>query len=191
MRRALILLHACVLLAVACGDDEPRSERDGLVDALRGGGHVLVFRHAITESTTPEGESLRSCALQRNLSARGREQARAMGRAIRALGVPIGDVRASPMCRTRETAELAFGRVTNDRRLVSHGVIGTVADDDRRTRALRRMVRQDPGGANTVLVTHTGNIGSALGESLLEGEALVYANGRLVARVKAEEWGSR
>jgi phosphohistidine phosphatase SixA len=49
------------------------------------------------------------CATQRNLTDRGRDHARAIGAAIRALGVPIGSVPASPLCRTMETAILAFG----------------------------------------------------------------------------------
>jgi phosphohistidine phosphatase SixA len=51
-------------------------------------------------------------ARQRNLTDAGRADARAIGAAIRALGIPIGRVLASPFCRTRETAELIFGRAT-------------------------------------------------------------------------------
>ena len=52
------------------------------------------------------------CAHQRNLTDGGRADARAIGAAIRSLGIPIGEVLASPFCRTRETAELIFGRAT-------------------------------------------------------------------------------
>ena len=47
-----------------------------------------------------------------------------------------------------------------------------------------------PAGENTVLVTHTGNIGNALGEeTVAEGETLVYGEGaELVGRVPAEDW---
>jgi phosphohistidine phosphatase SixA len=187
MARALMLLNTALALAVlvsACGGDDD----DGLAGDLRDGGHVLVLRHTATE-TREEPESLRSCSLQRNLSAAGREQARATGATMRELEIPIGDVRASPMCRTRDTAELAFGNVTMDRRLLSPGVVGTIEDDNRRARLLREMVEAPaPAGTNTILVTHTGNIGVGLGESVDEGETLVYAGGRLVGRVEADAW---
>jgi phosphohistidine phosphatase SixA len=189
MARALILLHTCLALAaIGCGGDDDGRGGDGLAGELRNGGLVLVLRHAATE-TREEPESLRSCSLQRNLSAGGRRQARAIGAAMREQEIPIGDVRASPMCRTRDTAELAFGRATVDRRLLSPGVVGTIEDDERRARQLRELVRAAvPAGTNTILVTHTGNIGAALGESVDEGELLAYDEGRLLGSVKADEW---
>ena len=42
----------------------------------------------------------------------GRAQARSIGESRRALELPLGDVLASGYCRTRQTAELAFGRAT-------------------------------------------------------------------------------
>jgi broad specificity phosphatase PhoE len=186
-----IVVLALAVMAAGCGEDEPA--RDPLVSTLQAGGNVLVFRHAVTEQTTDRQEFLRSCELQRNLSEQGREQARAIGEAIRALKIPIGDVRSSPMCRARDTARLAFGRVTLDRDLVSPGVIGTEADDARRAEALRAMVEAPPAaGENTVLVTHTGNLGAGLGEETVdEGEALVYGEGgELIGRVPAERWSA-
>jgi phosphohistidine phosphatase SixA len=186
---ARLLLLAALVAVAGCGDDEPATPR--IVQTLQDGGLVLVVRHAITDTTIDRQELLRSCAFQRNLSEQGREQARAIGEAIRALRIPIGDVRSSPMCRTRDTAQLAFGRVTLDRELVSPGVIGTEADDMRRARALRTMVEDPPPtGESTVLVTHTGNIGAGLGEETVqEGELLAYGDGgRLVGRVRSEEW---
>jgi phosphohistidine phosphatase SixA len=183
--RALIL--AALVLVAGCGD-EPT---DPLVQELREGGHVLVIRHATADAEINRQELLRSCLLQRNLTEAGRKQARTIGEGVRALKIPIGDVRSSPMCRTRDTARLAFGRATLDQDLVSPGVIGTEADDERRAQAMRAMVKDlPPAGENTVLVTHTGNIGSALGEeTVAEGETLVYGEGaELIGRVPAENW---
>jgi broad specificity phosphatase PhoE len=187
MFRALRSLHGWLALAVlvaACGGG------DGLIGDLEDGGYVLVLRHAQADpSDEGQQERLRSCSLQRNLTAAGREQARAIGAAIRDRGIPIGEVRTSPMCRTRDTAELAFGRATVDRRLLSPGVVGTIEDDDRRARELRAMVdAAPPAGTNTVLVTHTGNIGAALGESVDEGGMLVYRGGRLEGTIEPDDW---
>src|SRR5262249_5111854 len=81
-----------------------------LLAALRGGGFVIYFRHADTDHTQNDSRmtSMADCANQRNLTDAGRENSRQIGDAIRALGVPVGAVLASPMCRTVETAVLAF-----------------------------------------------------------------------------------
>jgi Histidine phosphatase superfamily (branch 1) len=82
-----------------------------LADRLRRGGYVLAFRHAATDfSMTDSTRDLRDCSGQRNLTAEGRRQARSIGREFRRLAIPVGRVLASPFCRTRETASLAFGR---------------------------------------------------------------------------------
>ena len=81
-----------------------------LLSALRGGGYVLYFRHAATDFSQNDDQmtGYEDCAKQRNLTDRGRADARAMGVAIAALGIPVGDVIASPFCRTQETARLIF-----------------------------------------------------------------------------------
>lgn len=190
MRRRPALVG--LLFLAGCGGDEaPRAAADPLVESLRQGGLTLVLRHGPADAEIARQEKLSSCALQRNLTVRGKDLMREAGRAIRALRIPIGDVRASPLCRARDTAQLAFGRVTTDRDLISPGVIGTEADDRRRVERLRARAEQPPPpGENVVLVTHTGNIGGAFGEATVqEGETLVLGEGaRVVGRVTAERW---
>ena len=192
---AVLFASGAPLLAAGCGgDDDGQSSTPAttpIIRSLQTGGLTLVMRHARSDAAINQRELLRSCATQRNLTVAGREQARMIGRAIRALRIPIGQVRASPLCRTRDTARLAFGRVTLDRMLVNTGILGTLADDRRRGRALRAFVRRPPqAGVNTVLVTHSPNIRAASGEETVEeGEMLALGRGgRIVGRVKAEEW---
>jgi phosphohistidine phosphatase SixA len=186
------VLIVALLFMSGCGGDEeqPSASPNQIVATLREAGLTLVLRHAISDANVNQQERLRSCAFQRNLTEAGRDQARAIRGAIRTLRIPIGEVRASPLCRARDTAKLAFGRVTVDRDLVSPGVIGTEADDKRRGRNLRTLAELPPAaGENTVLVTHTGNIGAAFGEETQEGEMLIYGTGaELVGRVRADEW---
>ncbi len=185
----LLLLALLAALAAACGgDDEPS---DPLLRALRDGGVTVVIRHTRADERITEAEVLGDCARQRNLTLEGRAQAERIGEEFAALDLPLGEVRASPMCRTLETARLAFGDVTADRTLVSPGVIGTIEDDERRTRRLREQVAAGTAGRVDVLVTHTGNIGNAFDESVDEGESLVIARGsggRVLGRVPADGW---
>ena len=161
-RGALAALAALVVVALAaCGAvDEPETVRplvgSELVEALRDGGHVLYLRHTQTpEDGTDEPGSLGDCSRQRTLDDAGRADARALGAAVRELEVPVGEVLASPYCRTVETAELAFGRaVTADGLLPpAPGTRG------RTTRGLRALLSAVPAdGTNTVLVGHLTNL---------------------------------
>jgi phosphohistidine phosphatase SixA len=175
-RRSLPLLAVALIAGCGDGDGSQTTTRDGVIARqLHAGGLVLVMRHAKTDQTTDRVEVLGDCDRQRNLSAEGREQAAAVGDAIRAAGIPVGEVRASPLCRARETAELAFpGEVAVDRMLVSPGVVGTMADDERRIAALEALASRTPEEGNLLLVTHTGNIGGAFGAATVqEGDVLV------------------
>lgn len=187
MRRALLCLLALAAV-VGCGDDDSASSAKdaALAKALKQGGVVLVMRHAKTENTTDRVETIGDCTTQRNLSEEGREQARQIGRDIKALGVPVDKVLASPLCRAKDTADLAFGHSTPLMALLSAGEEATPADE-RRIRKLRAMTSA-PAGSATVLVTHTGNIGGAFDLSVEEGEIVVVRDGKVLGTVKPDDW---
>jgi broad specificity phosphatase PhoE len=188
VRRALPFLLALALVAGCGGDDdpEPTAEQTALAGALKNGGVAVVFRHAMTENTTDREEVVGDCTTQRNLSEEGRAQARQIGRDVEELGAPVEEVLASPMCRTFETAELAFGEAEKSDALVSAGEDATPADD-RRIAALKEMATATD-GAVTVLVTHTGNIGGAFDQSVEEGDAVVVRDGEVLGVVAPDDW---
>jgi len=144
MKRALLL---AVLFPTIIAAQAPASGRNSLIDSLRSGGYVVVFRHAHTDRSRSEeqGWSLADRSTQRNLSARGVEESVVIGRAMQALGVPVGEVLASPMFRTLETATHAFGRAETTELLRR-----TVGSPE--ARAL--LTRTPAPGTNRVLVTH-------------------------------------
>ena len=149
-----------------------------LLAALREGGFVIYFRHARTDFSQDDTDlsDLSNCATQRNLSSEGRDQARRIGEAIAALGIPVGEVLSSELCRTRETAELAFGQVTPMPDLTSFDTAGSEAEEQERAAALRRLLATPPArGTNTVLVGHLFNIRAAAGIGLAEGEAAIFS----------------
>jgi virginiamycin B lyase len=158
---------------------------------------VLAFRHAATNfSMTDSTRDLRDCSRQRNLTAEGRRQARSIGREFRRLGIPVGRVLASPFCRTRETATLAFGRAISSRELLSAEFFEGERAAQRQPARLRQLLGRPPRRAtNTILVSHNFAIDDATGESLAEGEAVIVAPGRgrrgfeVVGRLEAGQWG--
>ncbi len=148
-----------------------------LIAGLREGGYVIYFRHAATDfsQSDTDRQDLTDCATQRNLSDAGRANARTIGEGIRALGIPIGDVLSSEYCRTRETAEIAFGRVSPTRDLTSRASTTDPAARAERIEALRRLLTTPPApGTNTVLVGHMFNLADATGVAIAEGEAAIF-----------------
>jgi len=77
---------------------------------LKDGGQVVLIRHAITTAGVgdPPGMRLDDSSTQRNLTDEGRRDARRLGDAFRARGLPVDRVLSSPWCRCLETARLAF-----------------------------------------------------------------------------------
>lgn len=159
---------------------------------LRSGGYTIYFRHAATERNPNEtgAPANEDCAHQRNLSAGGREQARRIGAAVRALKIPVSRVLAGPLCRTMETAHLIFGRSQSEPD-VRGGGLGQPDYP-----GLRRLVAQvPPAGSNNAIIGH-GHQFQAVAESnaeLAEGEAaIVKADGKggfkVVARIGSDEW---
>src|SRR5215468_9222739 len=116
--QVFVALLACTA-AFAADPEAAQLSGPALRNALRSGGYVLYFRHTSTDFGQNDDKmtGYEDCATQRNLTQRGRDEARAIGAAIHRIGVPVDRVLASPFCRTRETAELIFGRATVDPRV--------------------------------------------------------------------------
>src|SRR4029453_2406619 len=106
MRRKYLtpLLFACAGLSQA-----QQLATTDLVDALRKGGYVIVMRHASSPREAPDKASANpdNVKLERQLDEAGRASATAMGKAIRDLKIPIGEVFTSPTYRAMETVRLA------------------------------------------------------------------------------------
>lgn len=145
---------------------------EALWGLLKSGGQVVIMRHAATDGTAGDPETLRleDCSTQRNLSAAGRDAARRIGRAFTARGITVDDVRSSLWCRCLDTAALAFGPVNPWLPLNSF-----FRNRDReagQTAAVRELVSRHRGGT-LVLVTHQVNITALTGLYPAEGEMIV------------------
>jgi broad specificity phosphatase PhoE len=187
----------CLLMGLlaACATPRPPTAADpqaALVAELRQGGYVIYLRHAETAATPePAVGDFADCSWQRNLNAQGRAQATALGVQLRALGISAATVESSPFCRTRETAELAFGRAAKVNPDLFYHVSQTpaeVAVADARLQA--RLARRPPAGDNVVLVGHAPTMRDVSGVELPEGQgAIVKPAGdgtfRIVGRLGA------
>lgn len=169
----MLLSWLCVAPAKA---DAGAEARLAAWQALAGGGHVALLRHASAPGTgDPPGFRLDDCATQRQLSAAGRAEARAIGQALRDRGVAVGGVYTSQWCRCLETARLLdLGPVTPFPPLNSF-FRDTAAQADRQTEQVRRWLSAQPVADTLVLVTHQVNITALTGVFPASGEIVVVA----------------
>lgn len=200
-RRAALVGAASLVGAHAEGATGPRAEgataqgaqAAALIAALRAGGVVAVLRHAITDRAQVDTGDLANRAGQRNLSAEGRAQAAAIGRAVAALRIPLGEVLASPVFRARDTAELAFGgRTRIEPMLTADDYTPDAAQLARQIAWLRaRALRPSRPDATDILVGHIVPLGMALGRGLgqaeyPEGGFAVFAPAGLLGIISGE-----
>ena len=181
---------------------DPARELKGvaLVYALRKGGYNLYMRHANSTIGTDQ-DFLKvpmwweNCAIQRNLSEQGRDQARKVGNAITELKIPLGEIKTSQFCRVRDTAyamNLGAIEITEE---LNHSLGQRVGTD---VNAMRyALLASTPTkGTNSLLISHTH--GSPRPEEqvmtqLAESEIVVYqpdgkGNSEPVARIPTVEW---
>ncbi len=180
----------------------PEKELKGaaLVRSLRQGGYNLYMRHA--QSTVGQDGNLQqtpmwweNCAIQRNMSDSGKEQARRVGSALRDLKIPIYQVITAQFCRTRETGHLlGLGpiEITED---INHQ-IGQRAGFDINVARFKRLAEVPPKGMNNVLVSHTHGstrIEERIMSGIQEAEIVAYlpdgkGGSEPVARIPVTEW---
>ncbi len=146
------------LLASGAARAADPANPDDLVTALRQGGLVIYMRHASTEKDYADQLTADPlvCGTQRVLSEQGWAQARDIGEAISALGIPVGEVVASQYCRAWQTADLAFGRYTKNAALNFEPAEDYTPEQitAMRERVLPLIQAPVPSGENRVIVGH-------------------------------------
>ena len=194
-----IRLLLCLLLLTGCAAVEeptPEGPLNGvrLVEALQDGGLVVFLRHTETApGKDADPIDLDDCSTQRALSEQGRQDARDIGAAFKALDLEVGDVLASPYCRTVETAELAFGDVTKEEELLPFPGPGEPGHEEAVERGKALVATEPDKGKNTVLVSHSSTIEPITGATPEEGGAALFepdgdGGFRLVAEVPPGGW---
>jgi phosphohistidine phosphatase SixA len=162
-RRHLIAALGAAVLAPGPARAEGHLETARAVELLRAGGLNLYIRHAITDRSQVDTGRRGDRAGQRNIDARGRAQAAALGEALRRLGVPIGRVWTSEVFRAADTAELAFGAANVHVLDVAIADDYTPRDAGSDAAAMRLVLARAPERGNDVHVGHIVPFGMIVG----------------------------
>ncbi|WP_227935375.1 histidine phosphatase family protein [Alkalihalobacillus deserti] len=157
-----------------------------LLALLQAGGLILYARHA--EANVGEDQpflNFHNCLSQRNLSEVGRSQAVTYGEVLSRLRIPVMyPVLASPFCRTRETAALAFGvdYVHIDPFLVELYKLSVNMSAEKQERILNDLQSDleilPPPGYNKVIIAHSLPRGVGFGQIPDMGTVVVKPRGQ-------------
>ncbi|MEY3134835.1 MAG: hypothetical protein RJA39_717 [Pseudomonadota bacterium] len=158
-----------------------------LSDFLKKSDHVLLMRHALAPGIgDPAGYKLQDCKTQRNLDAKGREQAQKTGQWLKMQGVGNALIFSSAWCRCKETAEnLAFGTPVLEASLNSF--FDNMRQGPQSNLNLQKFIGsqlKSKGDKALILVTHHVNIAEFTGENIGSGDmvlAQVNAAGKMVS----------
>jgi len=197
MIQRLAFVVMLIMAEVACAEPPAPTE---LVPKLQKGGYALFIRHPKTNSDQADTDPLHldNIKAQRQLSDDGREQAKQLGKAFRALNIPIEKVICSKFYRAHEAATLLdIGGVTDSVDVTEGGLVVSPRENERRAKALRKLLSTSPAeGKNLLIVSHKPNLQDAAGKEfgdLKEGEVVVFAplgdeKFDVVARIPVEMW---
>jgi phosphohistidine phosphatase SixA len=139
------------------------------VEKLQKGGFVIYMRHGKTDNSRPDKIDaeldLNDCNTQRLLSDEGRQMAESIGKSLRAAKIPVADIFVSPMCRTRDSAKLAFPNrkfeVIND----LYSSTNQSREQKKPVIAVTRRLLSEPvaAGTNRFILAHAPNLADAMG----------------------------
>lgn len=176
------------------------AEDASLLAALRGGGFNIYFRHVATDWSQSDrvlqADDWLSCdpARMRQLADTGRADARRIGAAIRQLGIPVGEVLASPYCRTMETARLMdLGPVRASTDVMNLRSASYFGGRDAIVARAQELLATPPAAGNRIIVAHGNVARMATPVYPDEGEGVIFrpnaAGGfDLVGRVLPAAW---
>jgi phosphohistidine phosphatase SixA len=171
--------------------------KNELISTLEKGSNVLVMRHASSPREVPDAKTANAdnTNRERQLDEAGRTTATKMGKAMRDLKIPIGDVLSSPTYRALETVRLAMWPNVMPTPELGDGGQSMQGVADTQAMWLQKKVTEMPRTANTILVTHMPNLTRAFPQvsGVADGEALIFrpdgkGNAPLIGRIKIEEW---
>jgi len=192
------MVRALGILLLAASAHAQMLTGDALVKALQHGGYVIVMRHASSPREVPDKATANpdNTKSERQLDQTGRSTSAAMGKALRSLKIPIGEIYSSPTYRALETIRMAG--LSNPKPTPELGDNGQSMGITTEAQAawLQKAVTQFPSGTNTLLVTHFPNLTRAFPQDargIEDGEALIFGpdghgGAKVVARVKIEDW---
>jgi len=187
LRARFIVMAAWLSFTLVGGGTAVAADNSKLWAALKDGKAFAILRHALAPGfSDPSHFKIGDCSTQRNLSDKGRAQARSIGARFRANGITAADVVTSQWCRCQDTATLlGLGEVKALPPLNSF--FEARERGESQTNDLKVWLTKRRSLRPLILVTHQVNISALTGAFTRSGETVVA---RLNSSGKIEVLGS-
>ena len=120
------------------------------------GNKIILIRHSLAPGGgDPAGFKIDDCKTQRNLSRKGINQSKKIGKLFKKNNVPVDQVLSSQWCRCKDTAKYAFGDYKEFTALNSTFQSPYNKNEGKQLKDLYRYVNKWNGnGKNLILITH-------------------------------------
>lgn len=167
------------------------------IEQLRKGGYVLYMRHGDTDTSRADAINvdLNDCATQRVLSQEGKRVMAKIGDHIRKAKIPVGEVFSSPMCRSKDSAHIAFGNNYSVNNLLMYTAAMSDKEKLQALETIRELLsRPVQDHKNRVIVSHSQNMMALIGYlPSPEGTMVIFQpqgnhQFKYIASVKPKQW---
>ena len=141
---------------------------------LEEGGKLIFIRHAYAPGNgDPQNFNLNDCLTQRNLSDRGRKQAKIIGNIFSKTNVSLGGIFSSEWCRCKETARIAFSKFETKKFLNSFYSAQFANNRKKQIQEFENFLKKWNKKDNLVFVTHYVVISEILNYAPSSGEIVI------------------
>ena len=119
------------------------------------GNKIILIRHSLAPGGgDPAGFKIDDCKTQRNLSKKGINQSKKIGKLFKKNNVPVDQVLSSQWCRCKDTAKYAFKNFQTLKFLNSFYSENFRKNQDSQIKDLKKFIEKWDGNKNLVFVTH-------------------------------------
>ncbi len=147
---------------------------ENIINSLKEGGKIIFIRHALAPGNgDPENFDINDCSSQRNLSNKGINQSKIIGKFFLQNKIKIDKVLSSEWCRCKDTAYHSFKNFETFNALNSFYDIKFAQNKKKQIKELKNYIKKWNSDKNLVLVTHYVVILEMLGQSVSSGEIVI------------------
>ena len=141
---------------------------------LEEGGKLIFIRHAYAPGNgDPQNFNLNDCLTQRNLSDRGRKQAKIIGNIFSKTNVSLSGIFSSEWCRCKETASIAFSKFETKKFLNSFYSAQFAKNRKKQVQEFENFLKKWNKKDNLIFVTHYVVISEILNYAPSSGEIVI------------------
>jgi phosphohistidine phosphatase SixA len=163
-----------LIISISINTPVKADSNQNLINKLKKGGNLIFIRHAYAPGGgDPNNFDINDCKTQRNLSNRGRDQAKKIRSFFKDNNFPIDKVYSSEWCRCKETASIAFNKFETKNFLNSFFSSQFAKNKDSQMKKLKKFIKNWDQNKNLVFVTHYVVISESLNYAPSSGEIVV------------------